>query len=57
MYLLGMPNPILWGVMAAVFNFVPFLGAVVGIGIVGLVALLTFDQFWPILLPPLSYLA
>ena len=56
MYLLGMPNPILWGVMAAVFNFVPFLGAVVGIGIVGLVALLSFDQFWPILLPPLSYL-
>jgi predicted PurR-regulated permease PerM len=56
MYLLGMPNPILWGVMAGVFNFIPFLGAVVGIGVVGLVALLSFDQFWPILLPPLSYL-
>jgi predicted PurR-regulated permease PerM len=56
MYLLGMPNPILWGVMGGIFNFVPFLGAVTGIGIVALVALLTFDQFWPILLPPLSYL-
>jgi predicted PurR-regulated permease PerM len=56
MYLLDMPNPILWGVMAGIFNFVPFLGAVTGIGIVALVALLTFDHFWSILLPPLSYL-
>jgi predicted PurR-regulated permease PerM len=56
MYVLGMPNALLWGVMAGLFNFVPFLGAVTGIGIVGLVALLTFDQLWSILLPPLSYL-
>jgi predicted PurR-regulated permease PerM len=56
MYILGMPNAPLWGVMAGVFNFVPFLGAVTGIGIVGLVALLTFDQAWSIFLPPLSYL-
>jgi predicted PurR-regulated permease PerM len=56
MYLLGMPNALLWGVMAGVFNFVPFLGAVVGIATVGLVALLTFDHFWAIILPPLCYL-
>lgn len=56
MYVLDMPNPILWGVMAAVLNFVPFLGALVGIGIVGLVALITFDAVWAILLPPLCYL-
>ncbi len=56
MFLLGMPNALLWGVMAGLFNFVPFLGAVTGISIVGLVALLTFDQLWSILLPPLTYL-
>ncbi len=56
MYVLGMPNAILWGVMAALFNYVPFLGAVTGIGTVALVALITFDHPWPILLPPLSYL-
>jgi predicted PurR-regulated permease PerM len=56
MYLLGLPNAVLWGVMAGIFNFVPFVGAVVGIAIVGLVALLTFDQLWSIVLPPLSYL-
>ena len=56
MYVLGMPNALLWGVMAGVFNFVPFLGAVVGIATVGLVAVLTFDHFWAIILPPLCYL-
>jgi predicted PurR-regulated permease PerM len=57
MYLIGMPNPILWGVMAGFLNFVPFLGAVAGIGIVGLVALLTFETPALILLPPVTYLA
>ena len=57
MFLLGMPNPILWGVMAAVLNFVPYLGALIGIGTVGLVALLAFDEPVRILLPPLTYFA
>lgn len=55
MFLLGMPNPILWGVMAAILNFVPLLGAMVGIAVIFLVAVLTFDGAWPILLPPMSY--
>lgn len=55
MYLLGMPNPVLWGVMALLCNFVPYLGAVVGTGVVGLVSALTFEEgaFW--LVPPLVY--
>jgi predicted PurR-regulated permease PerM len=57
MFLLGMPNPILWGVMAAVLNFIPYLGALVGIGTIGLVALLTFDAPGNILMPPLAYFA
>jgi predicted PurR-regulated permease PerM len=57
MFLLGMPNAILWAVMAAVLNFVPYLGALIGIGTVGLVALLTFDEPAWILLPPLTYFA
>ena len=43
MYLLHLPNPMLWGVMATVLNFVPYLGAIVGILVIGLVATLTFD--------------
>jgi predicted PurR-regulated permease PerM len=56
MYFLDMPNPLLWGVMAGSLHFIPFLGAIVGISIVGLVALATFDQITSILLPPAAYL-
>jgi len=54
--LAGVPNPVLWGVMVAVVNFVPYLGATVGIAILGLVSLLTFDSPWRALVPPALYL-
>ena len=38
LYLLGMPNPILWGAMATLLNFIPYFGAIVGAIAVGLVA-------------------
>lgn len=57
MYLLEMPNPMLWGAMAALLNFVPYLGAVVGVAVVAVVAVLTFDEGVRWLLPPLSYFA
>jgi predicted PurR-regulated permease PerM len=44
MFWLGMPNPLLWGVMAASFNFIPYLGAITSAVILTLVALLTFDD-------------
>jgi predicted PurR-regulated permease PerM len=56
MWLLGMPNPYLWGAMAAVLNFIPLIGALLGVGIVGLVALLTFSTTAAMLLPPIIYL-
>ncbi|MDA0676199.1 MAG: AI-2E family transporter [Proteobacteria bacterium] len=57
MHLLGMPNPLLWGVMAALFNYIPFLGAMVGITIIALVALVTFEGWLLVAAPPLAYLA
>lgn len=53
----GMPNPVLWGIVAAVLNFVPMLGAVVGVGIVGMVALVSMPTTTAALLPPAIYLA
>ena len=44
MYLLGMPNPILWGVMAGLLTFIPYIGHIFGIVVVMLVAALTFDD-------------
>src|SRR5688572_28038905 len=43
MYALGMPNAILWGVLACVFNFVPYLGPIAAFFILAIAALVTFD--------------
>lgn len=56
LFFLGMPNPVLWGVMATLLNFIPYLGALTGIMVVTLVATLTFDPIWQILLAPSVYL-
>jgi predicted PurR-regulated permease PerM len=52
MYLLGMPNPVLWGVLAGVTNFVPYLGAVLCTVILGAVALLHYDSVGHALVVP-----
>src|SRR5437016_2126488 len=56
MYFIGLPNALLWGVMAGLLHFIPFLGAIVGISVVTLVALVTMDQLTSILLVPSAYL-
>jgi predicted PurR-regulated permease PerM len=55
-WLLGMPNPILWGALACVLTFIPYLGAVVGIGILGLASALVFDDLGHALAVPAVYL-
>lgn len=55
MWLWGMPTPALWGAMAAVLNFIPYLGAIVGVCVVGLVAIVTFPETGYALLVPLTY--
>ena len=57
MWLLGMPTPLLWGVLAAVVNFLPYIGSLGGIAIVAVVSLATFDTVGQALLPPLAYFA
>lgn len=52
LYLLGVPNPLLWGVAAALLNFIPYIGAMAMLGVLGFVSLLTFYTWGDILLPP-----
>lgn len=52
---LGMPNPVLWGVGAALLNFVPYLGALVGMALAGAIGLITFPTLTMAALPPLAY--
>ena len=57
MWALGMPTPLLWGVMAALVNFLPYVGSLVGIAVVGMVALVQFPSIGLAILPPLAYFA
>lgn len=57
MWWAGMPTPILWGAMAATLNFIPYLGSLLGIIIVGVVALISYDSLTQALVPPVVYLA
>jgi predicted PurR-regulated permease PerM len=55
MHLLGMPNPLLWGVMVALFNFIPYVGAAVSGIVLTVVAFVTFSDLNDIMLVPLLY--
>jgi predicted PurR-regulated permease PerM len=55
-WLLKMPNPVLWGVLAGMLTYIPYLGAVVGIGILALASLLVFDDLGHALAVPGVYL-
>ncbi|MBQ2261618.1 MAG: AI-2E family transporter [Loktanella sp.] len=48
MWGLGMPVPLLFAVLAFVLNFIPFIGAVMGVVLSGAVALLWFDTVFQV---------
>jgi predicted PurR-regulated permease PerM len=56
LYLLGMPNALLWGTMATMLNFVPLVGAVIGCAVIAVVGMISFSSMIDGLLPPLVYI-
>jgi len=56
LYFMGVPNPAMWGMLVAILNFVPYFGPVVGVLLLAVAGLLTFDTLWQGLLPSLWYL-
>ncbi|HEY3731711.1 MAG TPA: AI-2E family transporter [Steroidobacteraceae bacterium] len=57
MLLLGVPNPFLWGTMAALLNFIPYVGGATTLVVLSVVALVSFDSVGRILAVPAAYLA
>lgn len=53
----GMPNPFLWGTMAAVLNFIPYVGATTTLIVVTIVAIISFDGVGHAIAVAASYLA
>lgn len=54
--LLGLRNPLMWGALVAVVNFVPYLGALTGIICMTIGAVLSFDNLGYAMVFPGSYL-
>jgi predicted PurR-regulated permease PerM len=52
MAVVGMPNPLLWGVAAGLLEFVPYAGATTMTAILSVAALVTFDDVGHALLVP-----
>jgi len=55
-YLFGLSNPVLWGVLAFVLNYILILGPLTGVAILFLAGLLTFDTLWLAFIPAATYL-
>ena len=56
MWLCGLGDPVLWGAVAFMLNYIPILGPMIGIVTFTLVGLLTADTLWRALLPAGLYL-
>jgi len=57
LYFLRMPNPALWGAVVALLEFVPYLGALTIVLVLGVAALTAFDSVTHALLIPAAFLA
>jgi predicted PurR-regulated permease PerM len=53
----GMPNPFLWGTMAGILNFIPYLGSTTTLMVLTVVAIVSFDGLSHVLAVAGSYLA
>jgi predicted PurR-regulated permease PerM len=57
MTLLKMPNPILWGVLAGILNFIPYVGSATTLVVLAIVAFVSFDGVGQVLAVTGTYLA
>jgi len=54
--IVGLPNPILWGTLAAALNFVPYLGPLVAAVLLGVAGLFSFDSLPVAAIPAVAFL-
>lgn len=55
-WLCGLSDPLLWGTVAFLLNYIPIIGPLACAAILFLASLLTFDSVWFAMLPPAIYL-
>lgn len=52
LWLIGIENPLVWGVLAFLLNYLPYIGALISIVLVGIISIVTFDNLLYSLLAP-----
>lgn len=57
MWALGMPLAVLWGILAFLLNFIPFVGNILNVLLIAAVSLVTYDSLWMAAVPPLVVIA
>ncbi|MER0239752.1 AI-2E family transporter [Fulvimarina sp. MAC8] len=57
LWYIGMPSPVVFGALATLLNFIPYLGALFGMALVGVIALAEFGNLAGAAGPVLIYLA
>ncbi|WP_323989287.1 AI-2E family transporter [Nguyenibacter sp. L1] len=55
-WVFGLPNPLLWGVVAFLLNYIPIIGPLTGILVYFVVSVIVLPSLLQALLPPLVYL-
>jgi predicted PurR-regulated permease PerM len=56
-YLIGFPNPALWGVLAFIFNYVPYIGPAIMVFVLFCVGLVVFPSLGYALIAPIFFAA
>ena len=56
-WFVGLPNPLLWGVLAGVLNYVPYIGPTIVTATLAVVGVLTFSTVGEAIVAPLIFLA
>ncbi|MCL5050743.1 MAG: AI-2E family transporter [Firmicutes bacterium] len=52
----GLPTPVLWGLIAALARFIPYVGGILGVGLLVVVSVATFDDLLMIAIVPGTFL-
>lgn len=55
MWLLSVPNPVMWGVLAGLLNFLPYIGPIIVTALLAGAGLLTFDSLSLALAPAMAF--
>ena len=54
---IGLPDPAVWGLIAGLARFIPYLGVILTISLLAVVSAISLDVVWMMAFAPLGYLA